>query len=62
MPKQGAKGLSPREVFKRAVILGPLRHEELIDFNTQRAREMERAEARRRGQSPQAPLPLHEAA
>ncbi|GAB3388243.1 hypothetical protein GCM10027432_24360 [Lysobacter fragariae] len=40
----------------------PLSPEELAQFNTARAREMQRAEARRRGQSPQVPLPLEEAA
>lgn len=40
----------------------PLSPDELAEFNTLRAREMQRAEARRSGQSPQADLPLDEAA
>lgn len=40
----------------------PLSPAEQTEFNTLRAREMARAEARRCGQYPQAPLPLDGAA
>ena len=57
MPAQGADRVNPREVFDRAMGMPELSPDELATFNTLRAREMARAEARRQPPQPQLDLP-----
>lgn len=62
---EGNQALPAGMILALAAVRGPSRPlspAELAEFNTLRAREMARAEARRCGQYPQAPLPLDGAA
>lgn len=62
---EGSKVLPAGMLRALAAVYGPSRPlspAEQAEFDTLRAREMARAEARRRGSTTQAPLPLDEAA
>lgn len=64
-PGETAKALPRGMLLALQALHGPsapLSLAEQAEFDTARAREMARAEARRCGQTPQAPLPLGEAA
>lgn len=56
MKPQG-ESVSPAEVFAQALAAGPLNPDEIAEFNSRRAAEMARAEARRQP-SPQSDLDL----
>ena len=49
---------SPREILERAIAQGFMTPDERARFNSQRAREMAKAEARRAAPSPQIDLEL----
>jgi len=58
MPAQGAKQVDYSELFQRAMAMPDHTPDELATFNTLRAREMARAEARRQSQQPQLDLDM----